>query len=170
MTAQVHTLTTDRLVMRPPVMADFEAYHTFYASAGTRHIGGARDLAAAWGLFAADVGHWALKGFGWWTVLSRTRPVGSVGFHHPPHQADLEIGWNIYGGATGKGYGAEAARAALTWGWATLGVARIVSCIDLANTASIRLAERIGAVHSGDMAAHDPACGVWHHPRPQVAA
>ena len=154
-------LTTERLVLRGPELADFDAFAAFYASDAARILGGPLDLAAAWRTFAADAGHWALKGFGWWTVLHDTKVVGSVGLHHPPQHADLEIGWNVY--TPGQGIGTEAARAALVWAASTLRPTRVVSYIDTGNAASIALAEKLGAARAPEPAAHDPACAVYVH-------
>ena len=76
------TLTTDRLTLRLPVMDDFAAYAAFYASDATAHIGGTKDEAAAWRLFAADAGHWALRGYGWFMLDERARIVRVLGIFH----------------------------------------------------------------------------------------
>ena len=167
---QIPTLHTERLTLRAPVLTDFDAYRAFYADAeATQFIGGPQGLGWAWRLFAADMGHWHLHGFGWWTVEAAGAPVGSVGLHHPPHHADLEIGWNLYGAAQGKGFGTEAATAARDWAYTALHPARLVSYIDTGNAASIRLAEKLGAVREEARAAHDPDCFVYRHPIPEEA-
>ncbi|MEM8789327.1 MAG: GNAT family N-acetyltransferase [Pseudomonadota bacterium] len=161
----IPTLTTDRLTLRAPRLEDFDAYAAFYADPdATRFIGGPRDTRAAWRSFAADTGHWHLKGFGWWIVAAAGRVLGSIGLHHPPSQPDLELGWLLFPAAQGQGYATEAASAARAWGRAELRPARLVSYIDAGNAASIRLAERLGAVREAARAAHDPDCFVYRHP------
>lgn len=161
-------LQTERLTLRGPRLTDFDAYKAFYADPeATRFIGGPKTLGEAWKTFAADAGHWQLKGFGWWTVEADGDIAGSVGLHHPAHQADLEIGWNVYPTGQGKGYATEAAVAAREWARDQLAPTRLVSYIDENNRASIRLAERLGAVREKARAAHDPACYVYRHPAPE---
>lgn len=156
-------LTTERLTMRPPQLADFETYAAFYASDRAEHIGGPLNLRSAWNLFLTDVGTWATFGFGFWMVEHEGQLVGQVGLHHPPHHAELELGWNLYAGSEGKGIAREAAEASREWARAHLPGQRLVSYIDRANTRSIALAERMGASDIGT-AAHDDACGTWLHP------
>lgn len=157
------TLSTERLTLRQMTMEDWPAYRDFYASDATQHIGGPRPAHQSWTVFAADAGHWSLKGFGWFILDDGRGAVGACGLHHPPHHGDIEIGWNTFPAAQGKGYATEAARAVLSWGWQTLKPSRIVSYIDAANDASKSVAKKLGAVFSGEMAAHDPECEVWVH-------
>ncbi|MEJ6393665.1 GNAT family N-acetyltransferase [Gymnodinialimonas sp. 2305UL16-5] len=156
-------LRTDRLVLRKPTMADWPAYRAFYASDATRFTGGPYDTKSAWSFFAGDAGHWALHGFGWFILDNGEGAVGACGLHHPPHQADLEIGWNTFAAAQGNGYATEAARAILKIAENDHHQRRLVSYIDAGNGASKRVAEKLGARFAGEMAAHDPACEVWVH-------
>lgn len=163
------TLHTERLSLRAMTMEDWPAYKAFYASKATRFTGGPYDARQAWRLFAGDVGHWGLMGFGWFILDDGTGAVGACGLHHPPHQADLEIGWNTFPAAQGKGYATEAARAVLAWGWETRKPARIVSYIDRGNAASKAVATKLGARFDGEMAAHDPDCETWVHAQAEAA-
>ncbi|PTX54423.1 RimJ/RimL family protein N-acetyltransferase [Litoreibacter ponti] len=163
------TLHTERLTLRAPTMDDWPAYKAFYASDATRFTGGPYDAKQSWTLFAGDLGHWGLMGFGWFILDDGTGAVGACGLHHPPHQADPEIGWNTFPTAQGKGYATEAARTVLDWGWTTLKPARIVSYIDRGNMASKAVAAKLGATFAGDMAAHDPACETWVHSQAEAA-
>ena len=55
-----------------------------------------------------------------------------------------EVGWALQTASQGKGYGAEALRAALAWGHAHFVGETIYCLIDVDNLASIRLAEKCG--------------------------
>ncbi|WP_179378326.1 GNAT family N-acetyltransferase [Jannaschia marina] len=163
--AHIPTLTTERLILRAPCAEDHAAYAAFYASERSHIIGGPLDATAAWQVLANDRGHWPLRGFGWWTIDDGTGCVGSCGFHLPGGRNDVELGWSLFS-ATGKGYATEAARAALDWAVAEGHAGhwqRIVSYIDRRNTGSIGVARRLGAVDSGEAAAHDPDCTIWVH-------
>lgn len=144
----IPTLTTARLTLRPHELADYPAFRAFWMSERTAHIGG--PLAqehAVWRQFTAEAGHWRLRGFGLWTLLSReSSPVlGWVGLQQPPHYPAPECAWHLTGAAEGKGLAHEAVLAALADGWGRLGLPRIISYVSEANHRSLRLAERLGA-------------------------
>nr|WP_235971377.1 GNAT family N-acetyltransferase [Palleronia pontilimi] len=154
------------MALRPPVESDFGAFAAFYGSADAAFVGGPLDRPTAYRWFASMVGHWVLKGYGWFWADTRdtAQTVGFVGPHFPPHHADLEIGWVTYPGAQRRGFGFEAAMAARDWTLATLTPARLVSYIDPKNAPSRALAAKLGAATDGTRAAHDPGCEVWMHP------
>ena len=159
----IPTLTTERLTLRAPTLEDFAPYAAFYASDATAFIGGPQGERDAWRHFSADMGHWHLKGYGWFTLDDGEGPVGTCGLHQPPTHPDPELGWLLYERATGKGYATEAARAVLDWQRGALALPRIVSHIDVGNAPSLAVARRLGATTDGARAAHDPACEMWVH-------
>ena len=57
---------------------------------------------------------------------------------------ETELGWKLDRRAWGNGYASEAAIACRDWALGALGLTRLISLIALENTASIRVAERIG--------------------------
>ncbi|MEM7720822.1 MAG: GNAT family N-acetyltransferase [Pseudomonadota bacterium] len=156
-------LATDRLTLRRMKMDDWPAYRDFYASSAAAFVSGPADEKTAWRMFSGQAGHWPLMGFGWFMLESASGPVGTCGLHHPPYQADLEIGWLTFEMAQGKGYATEAARAVLEWAPTVTSAPRIVSYIESGNGPSKRVAEKLGARFDGEMAAHNPACEVWVH-------
>ncbi|SFJ35479.1 GNAT family N-acetyltransferase [Jannaschia pohangensis] len=156
----VPTLTTARLTLRLPELRDHAAYAAFYASPRSEIIGGPLDETRAWKVLSNDVGHWHLRGFGWWALDDGNGCIGTCGFHLPAGRRDVELGWSLFS-ATGRGFATEAARAALAWAGARW--SRVVSNIDPRNDASERVADRLGAVDTGEHAAHAPECKVWLH-------
>jgi RimJ/RimL family protein N-acetyltransferase len=139
-------IETERLLLRGQRLGDFDAFAALWASDRARYIGGPVDRQRAWTTFAADLGQWALRGFGMWSVEARAGGAlcGWVGLYQPDHYRDPELGWTLLAEAEGRGIAAEAARAAR--GFARdLGIRRLVSFIDARNVPSIRLAERLGA-------------------------
>lgn len=159
----IPTLTTARLILRAPCLDDFPAFAAFYASPRSKLIGGPHDSGKAWKTFAADAGHWVLKGFGWFIIDNGTGAQGVCGLHHPPHQDIPELGWVLFDHATGKGYATEAAAAARDWAVGNLQLPQLVSYIDAKNTASQKVARRLGATTDGSRARHDPDCEIWRH-------
>ena len=161
--ARVPVLRTERLTLRAPTLADWPAYRDFYASDRAAILGGPRETWAAWTLFASDLGHWHLHGFGWWTIDDGAGPAGICGVHHPPNHAEAELGWSLWDRALGRGYATEAAAAARDWWRGRAPGGALVSYIDAGNAASQAVARRLGARTAGARAAHDPAAEIWVH-------
>lgn len=140
-------IETDRLILRPNRAEDFDAYAAFYATERARLRGGVKTRAQAWIQFAAEIGHWSLRGYGFWAVEDKATGAycGQVGLWNPEGWAEPEIGWLMMEGFEGKGYAHEAALRARAYAYDTLGWTRAASCISEGNDRSIRLAERLGA-------------------------
>ena len=106
--------------------------------------------------FAAD-------GFGLWAVEVAGGPpfIGFVGLAVPRFEAHftpaVEVGWRLAREHWGRGYATEAARAALDYGFGTVGLEEVVSLTVPANTRSIAVMERLGMTR-------DPADD-FDHPR-----
>ena len=153
------TLTTDRLVLRPPESSDFEAFAEMMADAdGLTFIGGAQPKAVAWRTFAALAGGWALSGYGMFCVFERQggRFVGRIGPHRPWGWPGSEVGWGLARRAWGKGYALEAAVASMDFAVDRLGWSDIIHCIDPGNHPSIVLARRLGSINRGQSALPAP--------------
>lgn len=164
-------IETDRLRLRHWREDDFEAYAAFYTDEELcRFIGGACSRFEAWRRLAMVAGHWALRGFGLWAVEERVsrRFVGCVGLQHPAGWPELEVGYWVVREMQGRGYATEAARAARDYAFDTLHAEQVVSYIDPDNAASIRVAERLGAI--AESIVDLPVCGehrVYRHRRPR---
>ncbi|QNO36466.1 GNAT family N-acetyltransferase [Protaetiibacter sp. SSC-01] len=65
-------------------------------------------------------------------------------FHLQPEHGTAEVGWVMRPDVAGRGYATEAVRALLGAAFGVYGLRRIVARIDAENTASARLAERLG--------------------------
>ena len=167
-------LETERLILRRPVAADFDAFRDFAAGGGLRHIYGDPTDGQVFRSFATELGHWEMLGFGMWTVAFKgsDQAVGLVGPWRPADWPETELGWMIFGNAEGKGIACEAATAARADAYVRLGWKTAVSYIAPENLRSIRLAERLGAVP--DPTAKTPPSGkpclVYRHPAPAELA
>jgi len=157
------TLTTARLVLRPATMADFPAYAAFVTGARARFMGGPHDRAKAWDWFCNDVAQWSLLNLGALIITLEGRAIGQVAVCGGPIFPEPELGWFLFDQADeGHGYATEAARAMADWALGPRGLETLVSYIDPANTASARLAERLGARRDGGAATPGGmATGVW---------
>jgi RimJ/RimL family protein N-acetyltransferase len=109
-----------------------------------RYLGTADDGASQVARFRA---HWDERGYGLWAVEDRAtgRFAGRVGLsHHRLWPQDVEVGWAFDPELWGRGYATEASAAAIAHAFETLRLARVISILHPQNTASIRVAEKLG--------------------------
>jgi len=141
-------LETERLILRGWRDDDLEPFARMSGDAEvTRFIGGtAHTRDDAWRLIAMIVGHWALRGFGFWVVERKSDRafLGRIGLWQPEGWPGMEVGWALDRPFWGKGYATEAAKAALDYGFANYPVPKLISTIAPDNHASQRVAERLG--------------------------
>ena len=143
------TLETERLILRPTRVEDFEPWAEFAAHPETmRFLGGPQPRAVAWRAFIAMAGSWSLYGFGMFSVIDKAtgRWLGRIGPWRPEGWPGNEIGWGIVHDVEGRGIALEGARAAIDWAFDGLGWTEIIHCIDDGNERSVALAERLGSV------------------------
>mgnify|MGYP002630688154 CR=1 FL=1 len=157
------TLRTPRLSLRMPVLADFEPRAAFAASDRSVWEGGPFDRAAAWRIFASEVGQWPLMGYGPFSVDMDGAYVGEVGIYHPSDYPEPELGWFVVPEAEGKAIAHEAAREVMAWARATFGWHRLVNYIDPGNARSIALGLRLGGVIDPTLPGQDPGDVVIRH-------
>ncbi len=169
----IPTITTERLVLRAPCAHDHAPFAAFYASEAAQFVGGPMRDFEVWRYVAEVIGHWQLRGFGRWMVERKDRPgaIGLVGLHAPLDWPEPEVGWMLWDG-NGRGYAAEAGRAARSHAYGKLGMRTLISSIAPGNAASIRVAEGLGATLEPDPFEH-PKFGtmsVYRHPAPEALA
>jgi RimJ/RimL family protein N-acetyltransferase len=159
------TLTTERLRLRMPVLADFQPRLDFYASDRAVWEGGPFDEPAAWRIFASEVGQWPLMGYGPFSVEAREGGgyLGEVGIYQPRGYPEPELGSFVTEAAEGQGIAAEAARAVMAWARARFGWTRLVSYIDPGNARSIALALRLGGTRDDSLPGSEPGDVVIRH-------
>lgn len=144
-------IETERLILRPTALEDFEPWAAFMAMEESRFIGGPTPRPVAWRGLMTMAGSWALQGFGMFSLIDKAsgRWLGRIGPWRPDGWLGDEIGWGVIPEAQGKGYATEAAAAAMDWAVETLGWTRIIHCIDPENFPSQRVAERLGSTVRG---------------------
>lgn len=149
------TRETPRLILRPPVEADLDAYIEIHGDPEIRKhltiVGGRGGRVAAWRTLALVVGHWHLRGYGQWTVVERStgQIIGRAGLWNPEGWPGLEVGWVIGRPHWGNGYATEAAQAAVDFAFESTSTDRVISLIQPDNHRSIRVAEKIGQRFEG---------------------
>ncbi|MFC2970378.1 GNAT family N-acetyltransferase [Acidimangrovimonas pyrenivorans] len=169
----IPVLETERLVLRGPKPADFEPIATFFADEERAWgFGGAIDRPEAWRWFASMIGHWALRGYGFWVITDKAdgTPLGITGLWEPEGWPEPKLGWGVFEGAEGRGIAYEAAMAARAHAYDTLGLPALSSNIFPGNGRSIALAERMGPrfEREYDNVKHGREL-VYRHPRPEAA-
>ena len=144
-------LRTERLSLRPWEDADLADFAELSADPAVmeflRPLAGPGE-AEAW--VARVRAHWRQHGFGQWVVEipGAVRFIGVVGLATVSYDAHftpaVEIAWRLARVRWGRGYAVEAARAALDYGFAGLGLDEIVAVTAPANLRSRRVMERLG--------------------------
>ena len=152
----IERIETHRLILRGHTLEDFEALHAMWTEPDVyRYITGRPSTREeSWRRLLRYIGHWTLLGYGYWVVEERATAafVGEMGFadfHRdmdPPLEGRPELGWILKKSAHGKGYATEALTAIAAWGDAHFGEKETACMIAPENTASIRVAEKIGFV------------------------
>lgn len=163
---------SERLILRGPERGDIEHVVAFLMDAehaeGFGHIPQRGD---AWRWFAMLVGHWQLHGFGYFVIEEKATgdPVGMTGVWFPESWPEPELGYLLFRGHEGKGYGFEAASRARRWAYEDLGLTTLTSNIVPSNAKSKALATRLGAVHErtydNENMGEDE---LWRHPGPEA--
>jgi RimJ/RimL family protein N-acetyltransferase len=146
---EIPELRTERLLMRPFRYEDHARWAEVMRDEDMgRGLGKPSGLTPheAWIDMAMLTGHWVLRGFGHWALEEPESGelVGRAGLYHPPDWPGMEVGWSVAREHWGKGYAAEAGRAACEWAHSELGSERVLSLIHPGNEQSIRVAEKLG--------------------------
>lgn len=147
----MEVIETERLQLRQWNENDFDSFARYYSDeANARYVGGKKDPEKAWRHLALQIGHWKLKGFGYWAVDEKdtNKFVGCAGLWQSPGWPELELGYWLVKEHQGKGYALEACRRCIDFARDVLRAPSLVSYIDPHNEPSIRLAKRLGAVHT----------------------
>ncbi|MCC9175398.1 GNAT family N-acetyltransferase [Arthrobacter sp. zg-Y179] len=162
----MQTLETDRLTLRPFTSKDADFVLDLYSRMEVQRFLGAvpktmQDRAEALTLIEAWVrrddeicGIWAVQekvvqeqesGNLAGTLL--LKPIPASGPERKP-SGDIEIGWHFHPDSWGRGYASEAGAAVLAHAF-DAGLPRVVAVTNPANTASMRVCEKVGLQHQG---------------------
>jgi len=169
-------IETERLILRQNGLEDFEQAYAIYSDPDVvRHIGNGQPGTRqdVWFRLLRFVGHWQLLGYGMFAIIEKAsgRMIGETGM------ADFKRGlgddfdpfpeaaWILASDMHGKGYAEEAATAAHRWFEDNRGKQRTVCIIDPPNTASIRLAEKLGYRSMGERPFRDSTVMMFERQR-----
>lgn len=115
-------------------------------------MGGPLTTEAAWEAFCVYVAGWQLHGHGLWAVEAADdgAHVGFVLVGLEWGDREPELGYMIAPAYRGRGFGAEAARAARDWAFGDGGLDALVSYVSPENRASAGVARALGAIAETD--------------------
>lgn len=157
-------IETERLRLRPLAPEDVDAHVDMMGDADVASFlspdGQPQPRQDRWRQFASYLGHWRIRGFGFFSVDEKATGewVGRVGPWMPEGWPGLECGWSIARPHWGKGYAPEAAIAAVRWTFDRFpDLGRIISIIDPGNANSQAVAVKIGEERTAERYVH------WNH-------
>ncbi|MGN7471248.1 GNAT family N-acetyltransferase [Brevibacillus sp. SAFN-007a] len=162
---QIHSLSTERLLLRPMQPADAPALFTFWSDPNvSKHMNieamtrtkqaedmislindlCAKDQACRWSIVLKDSGE----------------TIGSCGFNsfdfdHGRTEIGYELGYPYWG----KGYATEAVRAVIGYGFFQLGLNRVEAKVEPENSGSIRVLRKLGFAEEGLLRQYEKSNG-----------
>lgn len=158
-------LETDRLIVREFDEGDVEPFYLMGSDpevirytgdppGGLTGLDHAREV-----LRSRPLADYQKYGYGRWAcVLKATGEViGFAGLKYLPDKQEIDLGYRLLPPYWGQGFATEASRAVLDYGRTRLGIGRVIAMVDPANTASIRVVEKLGLMPDGQ----DESAGRW---------
>jgi RimJ/RimL family protein N-acetyltransferase len=160
----VTNLDTARLLLREWRATDAEVFARINADPLVgRYIRGRSETRAETDAFLSRIAeHWERWGYGLWAVEYKTdrQFIGFMGFgHHRLFPDEVEIGWRLDPRYWGRGLATEGALTALDAGWSDYEFKSVISIIHAENTASRRVAEKLGMAISLESEYDHPETG-----------
>jgi RimJ/RimL family protein N-acetyltransferase len=141
------TLSTGRLILRPLEERDAEAYASMrFHPEVARWLPAAQGdpVEAARASIARFAAGWQERRHAPWGVFREGRLIGHAGLNFVPEFGATEVLWALLPEAWGQGYATEAARAALAYGFDTIGLPLIFAITLPDNLASQAVMKRLG--------------------------
>jgi len=150
----VPIIETERLILREFREDDFPVYEALAADMNVmRFLGGkTMDRVEAWRHMAFMVGHWTLRGYGYFALEEKESGqfIGRAGFTNPAGWPGFELGWTIAPTHQRRGFAFEAASRLLRFAFEDLDKAHVISLIHRDNLPSKRVAEKLGETVEGE--------------------
>lgn len=150
-------LKTERLLLRQVQFSDVAALMNIFGDAEVMRFGdGVQPREGVEGWIQTCHESYAVHGFGPYAVVeqSSAEVIGYCGLYYfldVNSQPEIEIGYRLRRSVWGLGYASEAGHAVRDYAFETLRLRRLIAIIDPANTASIRVAEKIGMHYESEV-------------------
>jgi len=145
----IPTLTTPRLVLRAFSEEDVDAMHQILIGEGVLRYFPPTDPPPRDRVQRMVLGllrHWNERGYGLWAVESQPdgELMGRCGLQYLAELDEVEVDFILGKAFWGQGFGTEAARASVRYGFEELGLERVVGIAHVENRASQRVLEKLG--------------------------
>ncbi|HEX5927072.1 MAG TPA: GNAT family N-acetyltransferase [Baekduia sp.] len=152
----IDRVTTARLAGRRPEPDDAATYARIFTDARVaddawpEHL---RTADRAQTLLDDLLRHWERWGFGPWTVLLDSTPIGYAGLRHAHvgGRPEVEVMWFLDGDHWGQGYATEMAREAVRVAFDVLELGAVVAQTVDANRSSRAVMEKLGMTYERDV-------------------
>ncbi len=154
----IPSFTTDRLTLRPFTLDDVEPLYKIFAQPGILRYFPTQnppDREQVERIINKQLSHWEKHGFGWWAVeMPETkRMIGWCGLQFLPETNETEVAYMLEMEQWGQGFGTEAARYSLRYGFIDLGIEKIVAIVHPNTLASRKVIKKLG-MHFVDRASY----------------
>jgi RimJ/RimL family protein N-acetyltransferase len=145
------TIATERLILRPFVADDLDAFAAINADPEVmRYFASIRDRARTAAMMETLNAIGRADGFSFMATIERAsgRLIGMIGLKRVvpemPFAPNVDVGWRLARDCWGKGYASEGARAAIAEGFERFGLPEIVAFTRPDNARSRAVMERLG--------------------------
>jgi len=148
-----HVLRTERLVLRPVATQDHARLLAHWTAPEVRRFlfdGAVLSPEEITAIIEDSARDFAAGGYGLWLIWQPggTGMAGTAGLR-PLEDLGLEVFYSLAPGAWGQGYATEAARAVVGYALGRLGLPEVLAEVDVGNTGSVAVVERLGMTPSG---------------------
>jgi hypothetical protein len=163
-------LETERLTLRLWTEEDLELFLTLSNDPGFNNYSTGRydDLTEekARKFIRENEQHFTNRGLGRFGVFLKgdQTPIGICGLFEmseAPFKGHLAIGYRFAGAHWGNGFACESAAEILRYGLDDLGFKEIMALIDPSNSRSVRVAEKLNLIFTGEVIYKGKACQRW---------
>jgi ribosomal-protein-alanine N-acetyltransferase len=148
-TIKIPTLETPHLFLRPWVLEDADAWFNILNEEGIlqyfpNQIPPTHEKAE--GYIRHHLSHWRMRGYGHWAVVLKedNQIVGWCGLEYLTELNQTELAYLLSKRTWGRGYGTEAAKASVKFGFETAKLEQIIGLVHPENTGSVRVLEKCG--------------------------
>jgi [ribosomal protein S5]-alanine N-acetyltransferase len=161
MMAEIPTLQTPGLILRPLQAHDAVTLHRIYQAEGVLHYfpnPAPPPLEKVERFIANQQAHWEKLGYGNWGVVPlgasdhANQIAGWAGLQYLPELDETEVGFLLDRSQWGKGFATEAALASLRFGFENFELSHIIALVHPENYASRRVIEKCGMKYRESLA------------------
>ncbi|MFN8443394.1 MAG: GNAT family N-acetyltransferase [Caldilineaceae bacterium] len=145
------SIETPRLLLRPLQLSDMDVYYEriYGDDEVMRYLPAGKAISRE--RFESRIPPfmmepWNTRGFAPWVVINKADQefIGHCGLNPWPNSDDIEVLYAFAKPWWGQGFASEAAKASVDYGFAQLGLSKIIAAAHIKNIASQRVIEKLG--------------------------